>query len=108
MSASDTAIAKVTEDEFEDEPDREERDIQELTDEVNNAIGLQHPILYEAFNLCQLSKKSKLTGFSISMLKEICNALELDISNVTVRLKRPYIELLEGVLGRCSCSRIES
>ncbi|KXJ24888.1 hypothetical protein AC249_AIPGENE6783 [Exaiptasia diaphana] len=98
---------EVTDEEFEDELDTDERDIQNLSEEVNNSTGLQHPILYETFNLCQLSKKSKLTGFSISMLKEICHSLGLDTSTINVRLKKPYIELLECVLSRCSCSRTD-
>ena len=106
LHSNDSARNDETDDE--DDLDVDEQEIHELADKVNNAIGLKHPIVSGAFNICELSKKSKLTGFSISMLKEFCSSLELDTSHITARLKKPYVELINNVVGMCSCSKKDS
>ena len=37
-----------------------------------NEIAIQHPILYESYNICQMALTSKLSNFSIAMLQDIC------------------------------------
>ena len=41
-----------------------------------------HPIVYDAYNICELVEKSKLSSFSIRMIQEICFSFGLDISNI--------------------------
>ena len=90
-------------DAYEEELDTVEQDICKLTDEVISAIGLKHPIIYGAYNICELSKNSKLGEFSINMLKEVCAALELDVSHITIRRKKPYLELIKKLVEGCRC-----
>lgn len=90
-----------------DEPQQREQleaDLKDLASEVMDEIGLQHPITFENFNFCKIASQSKLSKFSISMLKEICSSFQLDTSNIKGRpLKKPYITLLEDMLATCSC-----
>ena len=81
--------------------------MQELKDEVISAIGFRHPIVYGAYNICELSSNSKITEFSIKMLKEICTSMELDTSQITVKRKKPYVELIDAIVSKCSCSANE-
>ena len=99
-SASNTAFEDINEDEV---PNVEEQSIQELI----SAIGLRHPIVYGAYNICELSSNSKITEFSIKMLKEICTSMELDTSQITVKRKKPYVELIDAIVSKCSCSANE-
>ena len=104
-SASETAFDDINEDE--EVPNVKEQNIQELTDEVISAIGIRHPIVYGAYNICELSSNLKLTEFSINMLKEICTSMELDTSQITVKRKKPYVELIDAIVSKCSCSANE-
>ena len=46
---------------------------------------------------------SKLSPFSIIMLKDICKYFAIDIEDITTKRKAPYISRLENFLKRCSC-----
>ena len=48
---------------------------------TNVLIQNAHPILYDAYNICELVEKSKLSSFSIRMIQDICFSFGLDISN---------------------------
>ena len=80
-----------------------EKDIQELTQEVMETLALQHPIMYEKYNICESVCQSKLSRFSVAMLQEICTALELDISTITSKRKKPYMDILQRLVDKCSC-----
>ena len=69
----------------------------------NESVTLQHPIVYETYNICEIVDQSKLAKFSIQTLKNICAALELDVASMTGKCKQPYVEIIEGVVARCSC-----
>ena len=49
----------------------------------NESVTLQHPIVYETYNICEIVDQSKLAKFSIQTLKDICAALELDVASMT-------------------------
>ena len=49
----------------------------------------QHPIVYDAHNICDLVKNSMLSKFSIKMLDEICSSFGLDVSKINVKKKKP-------------------
>ena len=54
-----------------------------MSKEVTKALTLQHPIVYETYNICEIVDQSKLAKFSIQTLKDICAALELDVASMT-------------------------
>ena len=54
-----------------------------MSKEVTKALTLQHPIVYETYNIREIVDQSKLAKFSIQTLKDICAALELDVASMT-------------------------
>ena len=42
-------------------------------------INVRHPLVYDIYNLCELCDKKQLTKFNVTMLKEICNYLEIQV-----------------------------
>ena len=58
--------------------------LKELKDAVMCDVSIQHshPIVYDAYNLCDIVHKSKLSAFSIAMLNNICLAFGLDTTRV--------------------------
>ena len=92
----------------EEEPERnelitEKAIIEEMSDEVTKALALQHPIMYETYNICDIVGQCKLAKFSIRTLQNICAALKLDVASMIGKRKQPYMEIIEGVLARCGC-----
>jgi hypothetical protein len=97
------------EDEDEDEDDiiekLNEENIQELTDEIMNEISITHPIMFETHNICELATNSKLSKFSVQMLHDICSYYQLETSTIKRKRKKPYIDLLNGLVESCSCNK---
>ena len=50
---------------------------QELVDNILEQLGVQHPIVYDVYNLCNYFKEDKLNVFSVKMMKSICKEFEL-------------------------------
>ena len=93
------------EDEQAEELDKiHEQNIQELSNEVMAEISLQHPIMYDTHNICEIAACSKLAKFSVQILQDICNFYQLDIPTINVKRKKPYIDLLTKLVGSCSCN----
>jgi len=67
-----------------DDAERESA-LQEFSNAVMREVSLEHPIGYDCYNICDLVRSSKLSSFSIQMLKEFCNFFEVDTSHVKVR-----------------------
>ena len=44
---------------------------------IVDQIGIQHPIIYDIYNLCECYKNDKLRLFNISMSKMICRHYEI-------------------------------
>jgi len=74
-----------------------------LTEEVMKTFALQHPIMFEKYNICEIVCQSKLSKFSVGMLREICTALELDVYSITSKRKQPYMDILQRLVDKCSC-----
>ena len=68
-SLNDVAEAQSDEDEEQNEVNRESQ-LQALRNQVTSDISIQqvHPIAYDAHNICDLVKNSKLSTFSMKML----------------------------------------
>ena len=76
-----------------------------MRDNIVTSMSFQnaHPIVYNSFNICELVQKSKLSSFSIKMLQEICSSFGLDISNIKIKRKQPYINILRDLVKGCKC-----
>ena len=77
----------------------------ELVKEIAHELAPKHPIVYDNYNLCELSLQKKLSDFSITMLKDICIFFEIGISDVTVRRKKPYINKLQSLCQSSECQK---
>jgi hypothetical protein len=51
-----------------------------LIEEIGEAIGLQHPIVYDTFNLCQYFQEGKIGNFNEKMLRTVVSFLKLHIA----------------------------
>ena len=58
-----------------------EEDWLQQVDEVYEKLSVQHPIYYDAYNLCDLHHKNKLGSFNMEMLKSICNHFEISFKS---------------------------
>ena len=75
----------------------------ELRDHVMANVQPTHPICFQSYNLCHMMPNSKLSSFSITMLKDICEYFLIDTEDITTKRKAPYISRLENFLKQCSC-----
>ena len=95
------------EDEYEGENERtQEQSIQDLSTKVMVEIFLQHPIMYDTHNICELVAYSKLSKSLEQMLQDICNYYQLDISSINIKRKKPCIDLLANLVDSCSCKTL--
>ena len=104
--AAKRRLPDVTSGSDEEEDDAEtESALQVLCNAVMREVSLEHPIVYDCYNICDLISSSKLSSFSIQMLKEFCNFFEIDTSHVKVRRKKPYLDLLVAFGKDCPCQK---
>ena len=81
-----------------------ERTVEEANSDVHATLSIKHPILYDVYNLCELTAQNEMGRFSKQMLKEMCSAFDLDPSQISdKRRKQPYIDLLTDLVHSCSC-----
>ncbi len=106
---SRTAAKKKLNADFDDNDDIQlqqelfDADLQEVKRKVIDEIAVQHPIMFENFDICKMSSESKLSKLSLSMLQDICSSFQLDTSHIKGRLKKPYVQLLEEMVANCRC-----
>ena len=81
--------------------EEEEADRQHLIEEVNQELRPQHPLSYDAFNLCECARENKLIQFNIPMLKQILRHFEIPFKSRDK--KRDLIEQLMSFLQECDC-----
>lgn len=82
-----------------------EAGLEELVNEAVRELAPKHPIVYDAYNLCELASKKKLGEFSITVLKDICTYFGIDHSDVIVRRRQPYVDKLQSLCQECACQR---
>ena len=91
----------------------DEMDIQASQEEINfnqakdavQTIQLQHPLVYDQYNLCAMAMEGTLKNLKLSMLQRVCEDLELDIPLPPIRRKAPYLALLEDITNKCTCRK---
>lgn len=79
----------------------EEADRQLLVEEVANELRPQHPLSYDAFNLCECAREHKLNQFNLPMLKEILRHFEVPFKSKGK--KKELIEKLMLFIQECEC-----
>jgi 2C-methyl-D-erythritol 2,4-cyclodiphosphate synthase len=79
--------------------------MQEMQRDVLISVDIQHPIICDRYNLCDLvsDSENKLDKLKIVILQDICSSLQIDTSDIKVKRKKPYIDLIVSVVSKCSC-----
>ena len=106
--ASKRSVDIVNEEEDKEEENcaHQEVALSEMRQDVVSLVGLQHPIMYDTNNICELASSSKLTAtFSVSVLRDICLSLDIDVSGISVRRKKPYVDKLQDLVKSCTSSK---
>lgn len=87
-------------------------DVQASEEEINftlarnlalETISLQHPIVFDQFDICTMVKNDTLKKLKLGMLQSICQNLELNVPVPAIRRKAPYLALLGEAVSQCSC-----
>ena len=99
-------VADIVEVDDNEDEDDDEHALKFVRQVIINECQLEHPIVFDSFDLCKLSKNNNLTKLSVSLLRTMCVFFHLDCSHITVHRKAPYIKLLEDVAKMCSCNSI--
>ena len=72
-----------------------------LIDDINEEMGLKHPITYDDYDLCDYYHKDKLSAFNVTMLKSICSHLEVPFKSK--QKKADLIQKLKDIISECEC-----
>ena len=70
---------------------------------VLKEVQLCHPIVFDSFNLCDMSRENRLGYLSVAMLRTVCEHFDIDVKEITVRHKVPYLTLLKELIESCEC-----
>lgn len=89
----------------------DENDVQASQEEMNfyqakkavEVIQLEHPLVYDHYNLCKMALDDTLKNLKLPMLQSVCEDLGLDVPLPPVRRKAPYLALLKDITSACSC-----
>ena len=89
-----------------------EVDIAAIEDEINFSaarehvmatITIQHPIIFDQYNICAMAEEDTLKHLKVALLQVICKGLNLSIPHPPIRRKAPYLQLLKDAISGCSC-----
>ena len=83
-----------------EELEENENDIQE----VLNEIGLTHPITYDGYDICELTKTWALSRFTVKDLKTMCDYFELPPRSTD--RKPDLLSKVTSLVQDCTCSQI--
>lgn len=77
--------------------EEKENDIQE----VLNEIGLTHPITYDGYDICELTKARALSRFTMKDLKTMCDYFELPRKSTD--RKPDLLSKVTSLVKDCTC-----
>ena len=72
-------------------------------DQVMATVTLQHPIVFDQYNICAMAEEETLKSLKVSLLQVICHGLNLEIPDQPIRRKAPYLKLLKEAISNCGC-----
>ena len=78
--------------------EEKENDIQE----VLNEIGLTHPITYDGYDICELTKQRALSSFTVKELKTMCDYFERPRKSTD--RKPDLLSQVTSLVKDCTCS----
>lgn len=83
---------------------QEESNLSEAKETVTS-IQLDHPLIYDQYDLCEMALKDSLKILRLPMLQHICEDLDLNIPSKPIRKKTPYLALLKEIVSKCTCQK---
>lgn len=90
-----------TTDELEDAVHQYE--VEEFADKARSELSVKHPLVFDAYDICDLAAKSKLEKFAIPMLKQICQHFAIDTTDIKAKRKKPYVMKIMALVESCEC-----
>ena len=81
--------------------EEKEAERQQLMAHISKELRPQHPLSYDAFNLCECARDNKLSLFNVSLLKEILHFFEIPFKSK--ERKKDLIEQLMSFIQEFQC-----
>ena len=82
----------------------EESNSDDVRKTVDQNINLQHPIVFDQYDACQLVHNKDLKKLTINLMERLCLELGLATPNHSVHRRAPYEQALEEAVALCSCN----
>ena len=86
-----------------DDDEDETHDNENLLRDIQEAIDVAHPIIYDVYNLCELHADNKLKNFKVIMLKELCDHFDIEFKSRDK--KQDLIQKISNMIKSCSCNQ---
>ena len=77
--------------------EEENYDNENLLRDIQEAIDVAHPTIYDVYNLCELHT------FNVIMLKELCD--HFDVQFKSRDKKQHLVQKISNMIKRCSCNQ---
>ena len=82
-----------------------EETIHEMVGDAISELSLQHPVIYDCHNLCELASKGKLGSFALAVLRDMCTHLGIDVRDIKIKRRQPYVDRVQALCNMCSCKQ---
>ena len=75
---------------------------------MTNAVSWEllpgHPIMWDKYNLCEMTSggKPNTTKLSVAKLRDICPGLDIAV-DVSIKCKQPYADKIDEYCEKCHC-----
>ena len=73
-------------------------------DDIIKEIELNHPIIYDTYDICKMHAEKKLEKFSVALLRLICAYFNMEVEDLPRRRKAPYLSFINKLVQSCSCN----
>lgn len=82
----------------------EEANFHKAREDILLAMNLEHPIVFDQYNICDLVRDNRLKNLKLGLLQMLCEKFNLQGSVTDRRKKASYIDALADLVSGCSCS----
>lgn len=73
-------------------------------DDIIKEIELNHPIIYDTYDICKMHAEKKLEKLSVALLRLICAYFNMEVEDLPRRRKAPYLSFINELVQSCSCN----
>lgn len=73
--------------------------------ETVTSIQLDHPLIYDQYDLYEMALTDSLKILRLLMLRHLCEDLGLNIPSKPICKKAPYLALLKEIVSKCTCQK---